>query len=201
MTNTTLGPPKHYVGSGEREAVSDSGTSHVYEGVQKQVEMLRKTRLENIDRLLQLGVLLESNRCVVDGRIIEAYSVPEAARALNLPVWRHPHVNTLWIVPGVGSINYGESMTGAGHRVEVAVRLHQGRNPDKTDLGELAPHDLVTLAYSGNSITAYESSQLVFNAGTRHKPHDKVRARCEIGGAYDGKGLELRIKIPESRAR
>ena len=187
----TLEPPKGSYAS--RVAVIDSGDS--FYGVQKQVERLRSIRLT---QLLQLGVLLESGRCATARGSIEAYGVQEAAGKLGVEVTRHPYDNTFWFVHG-GGIRFNEGDSGARNCVEVIVRLNPERKVDKSDRGTLKPRDIMTLMYSGNGIYAYGSSQLVFEAATRRKTKESVNALCETGDAHDGKGLELRIKIPESR--
>lgn len=208
MTASTLEQPQNYRGLVEApvETVSRSEGYAFYAGggVQRQVERLRQVRLETASHVLQLGVLLESNRCDFGDKIVVAYSVPEAAKVLGIPVEKHSQDPTRWLVPGTGySVRYGESMTGTGHEVEVAVRLHPERGVEVFDMGMLAPEDLVTLTQSKNGITAYKVSDLQFHAATRGKydKNAKVRARCEVEDAHDGDGLELLVKIPKSRMR
>lgn len=214
---TTTEPPRKY-------GLPDSGLSTVVgyqtsEGVGSQVEKLRSFRAgreSDLQPLLQLGVALEAGRCA-DGKggyvlvdVNRDSVVHDTAGHLGLPFVfeAHPQDNTLWIArDGLGrstpfAVRYGRNMVyDDNNQVEIVVALHPDRVGDRTDIGALTLGKVVTLMSEGNGISAYETSRLEFTANTRDKIGAKLSAPCEISKAYDGKGLELRIKIPESRMR
>lgn len=189
--------------------VSDLDHSLV-EGVERQAERLRSFRtvnLEHLQQLMQLGVALEAGR--YDSERVD--SVKDAALKLGLPFTFnvHPQDNTLWLAyDGLGrampfGVRYGKNMLDDDqNQVVLVVALHPDREAERTDCGALTLATIMTLMYSGNGISAYESSRLHFNARTRNgRCNVEMSAPCEISESYHGKGLELRVQVPESRAR
>ncbi len=178
------------------------------EGVSHQVEKLRPFR--RIQQLLQLGVTLESGRCVGYGRhgVVDIDyargAVTDAATQLGLPftLERQEPDRTLWLVPGTGyGVRYMSSIVSdRSNHVEVVVPLHGARTKDSSALGALQLGDLKTLMCYGNGISAHSSSFLTFTANTRDRENALISARCEISTG-DKTGLELRIKIPVSRMK